>query len=636
LEEIMKQCDEQNGGFRFQLPVDEQGNTLGFGFGYFELEESARTCQKLMHNLKLGKYEIKVFSYSALDTYLNMPDELPAQEKPQYKEGVDSDSWLYDGREQFVVRQSLETLIYWCDSLAMGGEPELAYGGEREKAGGKVWCRGPVMWSPRGRYLTTFHPKGLVIWGGPEFQRVGNFAHANVTHAEFSPCERFLLTFSEDSGDEADREALMVWNVRTQTKVKAFADPRFEQQSRQTEWPFLKWSFDGSYFARTIENGISVFATSTMKLVDGKPVPVRGIASFEWSPTDSVVAYWCPEEDDVPAKVVIFDPINKKELRSKNLFNVTSVKLFWHPQGDFVCAQVTRHTKTKKTTFTNFELFRIRDSGCPNETLSMTETVSHLAFEPNGVRFAIVHSEIPDGGVKAKMNVSIYSLGTVKNGAKVEVVQVLEGRGCQEVIWSPSGNILVLASLDRTAMASQLPPGAPQPFAGNGGFEFYDLEMKQSLARFEHYMCNEAKWDPSGRFFATLASQPMFGEVPVRYTLENGYRLYNFLGQKLHEEGFQEFYQVSYLFILFAAHCGSSKRGRELSLGFSRPSQGRISLELGPRANGRGYLVRPLYPIEACVSLTSTIPNSSSGAPGPSRSSRTRRRRRSARSSRRR
>jgi translation initiation factor 3 subunit B len=332
---------------------------------------------------------------------------------------------------------------------------------------------------------------------------------------------------------------LIVWNVRTQSKVKVFPDP-------EADWPVMRWSFDGSYFARAIENGISVFSTATMKLHEGKPVAAKGLASFEWSPSDNIVAYWCPEEGDVPARVVVFDPINKKEIRSKNLFNVSAVKLYWSGGGDFLCAQVTRHTKTKKTSFTNFEIFRLRDNDCPNETLSMHETVAHFAFEPApGFKFGIVHSDLPDGGIKMKMNVSLYSLGAIRGGSKLELIQTLESRSCQELYWSPAGGIVVLASLDTSVnYANTNIPTSQQPFAGNGSLEFYDVENKNSLNSTEHYMCNELRWDPSGRFVASIATQPLFGNVAVRYTLENGYKLFSFQGQKLREVPYQDFYQV--------------------------------------------------------------------------------------------
>ena len=41
--------------------------------------------------------------------------------------------------------------------------------------------------------------------------------------------------------------------------------------------------------------------------------------------------------------------------------------MYWHPQGDYLAAKVERFTKTKKSTFTGFELFSIRDKDIPME-----------------------------------------------------------------------------------------------------------------------------------------------------------------------------------------------------------------------------------------------------------------------------
>ncbi|CAK9015193.1 Eukaryotic translation initiation factor 3 subunit B (eIF3b) (Eukaryotic translation initiation factor 3 subunit 9) (eIF-3-eta) (eIF3 p116) [Durusdinium trenchii] len=56
-------------------------------------------------------------------------------------------------------------------------------------------------------------------------------------------------------------------------------------------------------------------------------------------------------------------------------------------------------------------------------------------------------------------------------------------------------------------------------------------------------MCNEFKWDPSGRIVATIVTQPMFGSVAMKYQLENGYNLWSFQGQPLRKEKMEHFYQ---------------------------------------------------------------------------------------------
>ena len=45
--------------------------------------------------------------------------------------------------------------------------------------------------------------------------------------------------------------------------------------------------------------------------------------------------------------------------------------MYWHPQGDYFAVKVERFTKTKKSTFTGFELFSIRDKDIPMEVLEL-------------------------------------------------------------------------------------------------------------------------------------------------------------------------------------------------------------------------------------------------------------------------
>lgn len=52
-------------------------------------------------------------------------------------------------------------------------------------------------------------------------------------------------------------------------------------------------------------------------------------------------------------------------------FRCTQCKLHWQSTGDFLCVKVDRHTKTKKTMFCNLELFKLREKGCPIETVEM-------------------------------------------------------------------------------------------------------------------------------------------------------------------------------------------------------------------------------------------------------------------------
>jgi len=498
-------------------------STQGFAIAAFSshardhesVQDKAKRAIESIHGFKFGKNELAVFSYADLDKFNKLSSAFVPPKPAEYSPGVDL-SWLEDGRDQFVMRHGAETVVMWVSSVSRQAKMQVAYDGAREKVGGKQWCKKFVQWSPLGTYLTTFHDPGFILWGGETFTTSPRcrFAHQGVSHAVFSPCERYVITW--DGQDANADDSLIAWNVPANEKLCTFRVPA------GAEWPHAKWSFDGSFFGRMGLNGILLYKSPTMERVE-RGIPAKGIVAFEFSPADNLVAYWAPEEDNAPARVVIVDLLTRKEVRSANLFQVTTVKLIWQNGGDFLCAQVLRHTKTKKSTFTNLEIFRIRDEGIPNETLSTLHNVECVAFEPTpGVRFGLVTSN------EGKFDVAFHSMGAAKGGGKLVPVVAMENKQCSQLYWSPSGGICVLAGLEASM---------------NGTLDFYDVDLKQSLNTVEHYMVNDVKWDPSGRIVASIVAQRMFGQVSVRESLENGFKLWSSQGHALQTRAQNDFYQ---------------------------------------------------------------------------------------------
>lgn len=52
---------------------------------------------------------------------------------------------------------------------------------------------------------------------------------------------------------------------------------------------------------------------------------------------------------------------------SRRAVRRADVRLFWHPQGDYLAVQVDRFTKTRKSTYTSFELFSVKERDIPME-----------------------------------------------------------------------------------------------------------------------------------------------------------------------------------------------------------------------------------------------------------------------------
>ena len=70
--------------------------------------------------------------------------------------------------------------------------------------------------------------------------------------------------------------------------------------------------------------------------------------------------------------------------------------MFWQQSGDYFAVKVDRHTKTKKSTYSGFELFRVKEPDCPMEVLELpdkNQKIVAFAWEPKGHRAAVIHGD---------------------------------------------------------------------------------------------------------------------------------------------------------------------------------------------------------------------------------------------------
>lgn len=356
----------------------------------------------------------------------------------------------------------------------------------------------------------------------------------------FSPQENFLLTNNEHPEDPA---AIKVYHIPTGQLLRAFSLYPDGVSKNGPPPPFL-WSHDDKYLARMGNGLISIFETPTMRLLDKRSLAAEGIHEFQWSPKANVLAYWSPEQDNSPAHVDLIEIPSRKQLRQKNLFNVSRCSMVWHDQGDYLAVKVTRHTKSKKTLYNNVELFRLNEPSVPVEMLDMTDFVMALVFEPKGSRFAMIHAENPSA---AKVKVSFYDMMKLEDAApsapavvglkqqvkkqrhrvpELNLLECLEGKQCNFLSWSPAGSVIILASLGDAA---------------SGTLEFYDVNSKSLVVK-EHYRANQVLWDPSGRTVASIVSQPI-GGGSFKYAMDNGYVIWSFQGKQLCQQSYETFYQ---------------------------------------------------------------------------------------------
>jgi translation initiation factor 3 subunit B len=500
--------------------------TCGYGFIEYESSRSAEIAMKARNGKALdAKHNLRVFRYSDFDRILGTPDDFETPDPASFQsESKNFYSWLSDdfGRDQFVLRYAEETMVCWNDpirrSAAQGGI-ELAFDGKREKKTSKgivktAWTKKHVRWSPQGSYLATFHDQGIAIWGGPDFAEIARFEHDRVSEIDFSPCEKFLVTASWLDQKECK---IIVWDIaRKCVKVNASTAANIAPIKREfrvagdTNWPAFQWSHDDKYFSRLSKNRISIYSTPTFNLLNKQHMDIKGVADMQWSPGANMFAYWIPEVANQPATIAVreLSDTSRNILREKSLYSVDSVSLFWQSTGEFLCVRVARR-KSRKTLTTNFEIFRCRDRDIPVEVVELGDpNVVAFAWEPRGRTFAVVHTATEGG----RQGISFFK---VKN-KKTALLTTLTDRFAEALYWSPIGQYIVFAAL-----------------GSRGHLEFYDVKNNQKLSEQEHFKCSHVEWDPSGRFVSSIAAQPLSNESWA-YAAENGYKMWTFQGEFLH------------------------------------------------------------------------------------------------------
>ncbi|ESN92191.1 hypothetical protein HELRODRAFT_157973 [Helobdella robusta] len=489
-------------------PMDN-GMTKGFIFLEFQTHQEALKAVAATDGYKLDKQHVfAVNMFSDIEKYTtNVSEKWEEPVAIPYKDHGNLYSWLLNPHcyDQFsVIYEGGETTALYLNTPS---EPQCL---EMRKR----WTETFVKWSPKGTYLLTYHQKGIALWGGEKMGQVMKFSHPGVQMSDFSPCERYLVTYSSLADTKDEPQAIIVWDIRTGQKKRAF------HCDSPTPWPIFKWSFDGRYFARMSTDTLSIYETPSFGLLEKKSVKIKGLRDFSWSPTDSILAYWTSEERDTPARVTLVDVPSYNTLCAKNLFTVADCRMHWQKSGAYLCVKVDRYKskKEEKETvkyqgiFHNFNIFRIREKEIPVDTVDVKDTISAFAWEPIGSKFCIIHGDAP------RTAVSFYN---VKPMGVVECIKTFEKKSVNHLFWSPNGQFIVLAGLRSM----------------NGVLEFVDTQDMTVMTQAEHFMATDVEWDPTGRYVATGVS--WWG-----HKVDNAFWIWNFQGKILHKQTIDRYCQL--------------------------------------------------------------------------------------------
>ncbi|KAK2161522.1 hypothetical protein LSH36_115g06038 [Paralvinella palmiformis] len=363
----------------------EDGKTKGYIFLEYQSPQEAAAAVKATNGHKLDKQHTFIVNlFSDFEKYSDVPDIWEPPPPQPFQDHGNLRNWLLDRscHDQYsVIFEGGEKTSIFLNTPV---EPTVVEDRSR-------WTETYVRWSPQGTYLATFHARGVALWGGQNFKQIVKFSHPGVQLIDFSPCERYLVTFSPLPDNKDDPQAIIIWDILTGQKRRGF------HCDNTTVWPIFKWNHDGSYFARRTQDTLSVYETPSFGLLDKKSIKIRGIKDFGWSPTDNIISYWTPEEQNTPARVTLIKIPHREQVCVKNLFTVAECKIHWQKCGDYLCVKVDRYKSKKEDKegpkyggiYHNFNIFRIREKQIPVDILEVKETfekkqANFLFWSPSG------------------------------------------------------------------------------------------------------------------------------------------------------------------------------------------------------------------------------------------------------------
>ena len=488
-----------------QIDIPIEGETSsGVAFLTMANEDIAKQAIRVCFGMSLdAKHTLQAFSFEEFDRVMSTPEEYV---EPAIFSKSELMSWLVDstGRDQFVMRHDQETSVFWNDIASR--QPD-------QIQTPRLWSDRYVFWSSSGTYLASLHQNGVILWAGSEFSEYKRFSHTHVTQMEFSPCERYLLTFSLSANAT---HTYIVWNVRTGNELRTFAlvpEP----------WGAYKWASSGNFLAKISENLISVYRSEDMQLLEdakGNKTSIKadGIRSFMWSPGDDIISYFVVQGDI--SRIKLMEIPSRNELHSRTLTNAQECSLVWQGEGQYLAALATNMTKKGKPRDSTLEVFFFGKKDIPVFTLKLERLATQLTWEAQGSRFSLLMDQDHEHRMK------IYQL--MLDRSEVDLIANTEIEG-KEVFWAPQGGHFVTCNRAKIATS----PGLLKFFVIKGK----NLHCLNSQT---HPYLTHVEWDQSGLHLISSSRQAMGSGTNSLLT----YTIWTCQGQAIYSTNVKNLYQI--------------------------------------------------------------------------------------------
>jgi len=327
-----------------------------------------------------------------------------------------------------------------------------------------------------------------------------------VSHVAFSPKGTYTVTWT--SFDKAKGQPnLILWDTKKGDIIQSW------RMQRKVSWPLLQWCSDESVVGMMPHLGKVEFFAGVNFANPVQVITATGLRQFFLSPTTQgfYVATFLPVKGSIPGALCVYKyPQVGKEVVRKAFF-ADSIDLTWNARG--TAALLTINQEVDSQNYYGKRALFIINVAASLDCRVTDEFVHDVQWNPNGTEFAVAYGSMPF------TKVSLFDM----KGNKTADIEKREARN--KVLYDPHGRILCVGGFGSL----------------NGDMDFWDItkpELKK-IGFANAFSSSYHAWCPDSYHF-------MASVVSPRMKMDNGIKIFNYLGEKLYEESLDELYQVEW------------------------------------------------------------------------------------------
>lgn len=527
--------------------MNDNDQSYGTAFVKCKDEKQAKLAAASIHNFPLSKANtIMASTFDEFDRLIKVPEEYTA---PKFADLVDLYSYAMDPEhDQFLIREDNKIRVKLNRIPTRVDKDVNSLNFHEEFVGPnsdvRIASKRNGLWSPQGKYLVIFKDNIVQLYGGSHFELIRELIHTGVSNATVSPCEKYIITFSNDANEKEGN--YIFWRIDTGELLRAF--PFDEYTPRFSPPDVFKFSFDGKFCAKLITDHIAVYELPEMHLLEDKKIEKRvsininHVKAFIWNPNKSMFCYWyCDDSKELmPPKIGFVDIPSREVWNEKEINNGKSLQISWSEDGTKLIALCK--LQRKKEFFNDVAIFDVTSRLIPLEIIKIPTNILSVKWTSATDRLAVLankEKKIKENWEEFSQisSVTIYDIKQDKGILKSVFVGRSKETMANDVHWSENGNIFIACDTNHRNQAYQgkfflyyvrtiikkeeVAAVAAKGKKKKGKEGTKTLEKREyvvdSVDDIEDLRCDKLEWDGTCRFFTT-SKLPKDGKIGLFYT----------------------------------------------------------------------------------------------------------------------